>query len=78
MRQQAMQLYFPLPMYLELKVIAKKKSKPLTSWVREVMGKEVEKDRKTRKKLTDLPIYSWDVGDPYLSEHLDDVIYGDN
>lgn len=78
MKKQAAQVYYDLPEYIKLKIFAKKKKKkPLATWIRDVTLREYEKENKTKKKLIDLPTFNWDVGDRNLSEHIDDVVYGD-
>lgn len=78
MKQQAAQVYFPLPVYIQMKQIALKKGKPLAGWIREVMMEQVETTIKTASDLADLTAFKWPDGDPSLSEHIDDSLYGDS
>lgn len=78
MKQQAAQVYFPLPVYVQMKQIALKKEKPLATWIREVMTAVTEKEMRKKKDLVDLPSFIWAEDDPYLSEHIDDILYGDS
>ena len=78
MKQQAAQVYFPLPMYFQIKVIAKNENKAMAEWIRDTVTKAVEKKRKNKRKLNDLHSFSWKSDDIKLSEHLDDIIYGDS
>lgn len=77
MKLQAIQTNFPYATFIQLKIVAKRKKKPLAGWIREVMSRELEKENKTKKRLADLPTYSWDV-DPKLSEKIDEVVYDNN
>lgn len=78
MKQQAAQVYFPLSMYLEIKQIALQEKKSMAAWVREVVEKEVKKVNSKRTSLIDMPTYSWASDDPYVSDKVDDILYGDS
>jgi|GEM_PF-2113029 len=78
MKQQAAQVYFPLPVYLQMKQIALKKGKPLAGWIREVMIEQVKKGTRKQKDFADLPTFTWAKDDPSLSEHIDDILYGNS
>ncbi len=77
MKQQAAQVYFPSPLYFQIKQIAQEEGQPMATWVRDLVIKEVEKRRKKRPKFSELPTFAWKhIDDPHLSEHIDQVIYG--
>ena len=72
---QAAQVYFSSDLYMKVKLISKNEGKPLATWVRELVVKEVNRKSKSRKKFSDLPTFSWKNVDSNLSENLDDVLY---
>ena len=75
MKQQAAQVYFPKGRYLEIKMIAKNRNKSIAGWLRDLADREVKLEKKKKKTFRDWPTFSRKVDDPYLSEHLDDIIY---
>ncbi len=75
MKQQAAQVYFSLPAYLELKSIAASHGKPFATWARDVLAQEAVKENLQKKSLADMPSSSWGGDDPYLSEHIDEILY---
>lgn len=76
MKQQAAQVYFSAPVYLHYKALAKMENKPLAAWLREAADEKAKKSGKNRKKMTDLPSFSWDDGENNISERIDEIIYG--
>ncbi len=72
---QAAQVYFPIEIYMKAKLISKNEGKPLATWVRELVVKEVNRKSKDSKKFSDLPTFSWKNVNPHFSEHLDDILY---
>ncbi|PIQ78866.1 hypothetical protein COV81_03990 [Candidatus Peregrinibacteria bacterium CG11_big_fil_rev_8_21_14_0_20_41_10] len=75
MKQQAAQVYFPKNVYIKIKQIAKKENKPLAAWIRDVVQQQLAQENRQRKKLSDLPTFTWDVEDKNLSENIDKYIY---
>ncbi len=73
---QAAQVYFPADMYLRLKRLAKNENKPLASWFRDLAAKELKKKEPKRMKLSDMPTFNWPDLDPYTSEKVDEIVYG--
>lgn len=72
---QAAQVYFPVSLYYEIKLIAEKEQKPLAAWIRDVVQKEVKAHQKGRAKLTDMPTFKLAGVEPDLSERIDEFIY---
>lgn len=72
---QAAQVYFPFPLYIQIKQIASDEGKPMATWVRDVVTAEVEKKEPKKKAWADLPTFDWPEKDRDLSKHVDDVIY---
>jgi len=75
MKQQAAQVYFSFPIYLEIKHLAESEGKTFAGLVREEMEKLLKKKNKGKKSLADLPTHSWPETDKTLSQHVDDIIY---
>jgi len=76
MKQQAAQVYFPLPLYMEIKQIALEEGVPFAALVRETMEKRVKKGSKKRKSLADLPTYSFPGIETDISQRVDEIVYG--
>ena len=75
-KTQAAQVYFPVDLYWEIKLIAGEEDKPTATWIRDVVTKEVEKARKKRKPFSEMPTFSnWKSDDPYISEKIDEIVY---
>lgn len=75
MKQQAAQVYFPLPLYMEIKQIALEEGKPFAALVRETMEKRAKKGRTKRKSLADLPTYSFPGIETDISQRVDEFVY---
>jgi hypothetical protein len=78
MKQQAAQIYFPLATYLEIKSIATAYGKPFATWARDVLVKEAQKENRKKTSLADIKFFDKSTNDPHLSEHINDVLYGDS
>ncbi len=79
MRTQAAQLYLPKPTYLQLKLKAKMEGKSFATWAKDVLEKELQNSGVIRKKnMSEMPVFSCPDLDPYLSEKIDEVLYGDS
>lgn len=76
-KTQAAQVYYPVQDYLEIKLIAKAQNKSLASWIRETTLKEVKRNKARRDKLSEMPVFDWPNAPRNLSEHIDDIVYGD-
>ncbi|MEK7145839.1 MAG: hypothetical protein AAB802_01505 [Patescibacteria group bacterium] len=74
-KTQAAQVYFPVSLYYEIKLIAEKEQKPLAAWIRDVVKKEVKTHHKGRAKLSDMPTFDWKTGPADLSERIDEFLY---
>lgn len=74
MKQQAAQVYFPVGLYMQIKVLAAQEGKPMAAWMRDLAEKEVTKQFKKRKSLADMPVFSWG-NDPTVSQHIDEIVY---
>jgi hypothetical protein len=75
MKQQAAQVYFPIGLYLQIKSIAASEGKPMAAWMRDLAEKEVVKQFKQKKSLSEMPTYSWG-SDPTVSQNVDKIVYG--
>jgi len=75
---QAAQVYFPMHIYLQIKQIAADEGKPMAAWVRDIVTKEIVGKKKNAKKnaWANVPSFSWPETDHRLSQHVDDIIYG--
>lgn len=73
-KTQAAQVYFPVDVYFQIKYVAKKADKPLATWIREVVMKELNKTSKKRKKFSDFPTFSGGGGDG--CQDIDKIVYG--
>lgn len=72
---QAAQVYFPVQIYIQIKQIALDEGKPMATWVRDLVVKEVKKKSPKRKTWADISTFSWPEKDHQLSQHIDDIIY---
>lgn len=77
MKQQAAQVYFPVGLYMQIKVLAAQDGKPMAAWMRDLAEKEVAKQFKKRKSLADMPVFCWGK-DPTVSQHIDEIVYKKN
>lgn len=75
MKQQAAQVYFPLPVYMEIKVLAQKEGQPMAAWVRNVVMKEIKKKHPKRLKLSEMPTFSWPEKEQISPEDIDKIVY---
>jgi hypothetical protein len=73
---QAAQVYFPMHIYLQIKQIAADEGKPMAAWVRDTVTKEIEEKTPKKKTWAEIPTFSWPETDHKLSEHIDDILYG--
>lgn len=73
---QAAQVYFPMHIYLQIKQIAADEGKPMAAWVRNVVLNEVKKKNSKKNAWANIPSFSWPETDHRLSQHVDDIIYG--
>ncbi len=74
MKQQAAQVYFPFATYLEIKQMAVEENLPFAAWIRDAADQKIRAKRVKKKSLADMPTFSFG-DDPYLSEHIDEVLY---
>ena len=75
MKQQAAQVYFPADLYLQIKQVAAEAGLPMAAWIREIVTEEVQKGQKRRKKLSELPSFTWGK-ETDVSERIDEILYG--
>lgn len=78
MKQQAAQVYFPISLYMEIKQISGQEGTSMAAWIRELASREIKKKNLKKKSLANLPTFQWAEDEPNLSEHIDDVLYGDS
>lgn len=74
MKQQAAQVYFSFPVYLEIKQMAAEENMAFAAWIRAAAEEKMRIKRTNKKSLADLPTFTFG-DDPYLSEHIDEVLY---
>lgn len=74
-KNQAVQLFFPKSMYLEIKLNAAQKKKPAATWMKDVIQKELEKDKAKRPKFSDMPTFSFPELKPFKPEDIDKIVY---
>lgn len=75
MKQQAAQVYFPIDLYMQIKVISTQEGKPMAAWVRDLAEKEVTKKMKKKKSLADMPVYSFPGIETDISQRVDEFVY---
>ena len=73
MKQQAAQVYFPFPVYMEIKAMAQKEGEPMATWVRKVVMKEMKKKQTRRMRLSEMPTFSWPG--KISPEDIDKIVY---
>lgn len=76
MQLQPAQIYFPKPIYFQLKQLAKEDNKGFATWAREVLTRELKKKNSKRMKMEEIPKFKWKTGDPHVSEKIDQIVYG--
>lgn len=76
MKHQAAQVYFPVGLYMQIKVLAAQEGKPMAAWMRDLAEKEVAKQFKKRKSLADMPVYSFPGLETDISQRVDEIVYG--
>lgn len=73
-KTQAAQVYFPVELYMRLKLRSSQDGLPLATWIRNVVQTELERSsKKKEKKFSDLPTFA--MGGGINSEKLDKIIY---
>jgi hypothetical protein len=74
MKQQAAQVYFSLPVYMEIKEVAKQEGLPMATWVRNLVTKEIKKKNLKKLKFSELSTFSW-PGAKTTPEEIDEIVY---
>ncbi len=77
-KTQAAQVYFSIEQYEIIKHIAKEHHQGIATWIRSVVTKEIKKTGKKRKKLSEMPKFSYPGMDKNISENIDTIIYGNS
>lgn len=75
MKQQAAQVYFPIDLYMQIKVISAQEGKAMAAWMRDLAEKEVAKKMKKKKSLADMPVYSFPGIETDVSQRVDEFVY---
>ena len=75
-KNQAVQLYFPKSVYLEIKLNAAQKKKPAATWMKEIIVKELKKNSGKKPKFSDMPTFSFPEFKNFKPEDIDKIVYG--
>jgi len=75
MKQQAAQVYFPVDLYMQIKLISAREGKAMAAWMRDLAEKEVTKKMKKKKSLADMPVYSFPSIETDISQRVDEFVY---
>ena len=74
-KTQAAQVYFPKMIYFQIKLRAARENKPTAAWIRDVAMKELKKDTKPKRRLSDMPTFSLKEFKKFKPEDIDKIVY---